>query len=69
MATQNFKRNFLLILYGGGGGGLVVKLYLTLVTPWTVILYREGKKASGTCGLFPPAASVQFSSVQSLSRV
>ena len=56
MATQNFKRNFLLILYGGGGGGLIAKLRLTLVTSWTVILYREGKKASGTCGLFPPAA-------------
>ena len=48
VATQNFKRNFLLILYGGGGGGLIAKLRLTLVTSWTVILYREGKKAS--CG-------------------
>ena len=55
MATRNFKRNLLLILYGGDGG-LVAKLCLTLVTPWTVILYRKGKKVSGTCGLFPPAA-------------
>ena len=53
VATQNFKRNLLLIL-NGSGGGLVAELCLTLVTPWTVILYREGKIAS--CGLFLPAA-------------
>ena len=36
-----------LILGGGGNGGLVAKLYLTLVTPWTVDCSLPGSSIHG----------------------